>query len=465
MEKKENCAICDDALKREKTKKLSIKEGCAFSLMDGFGLRYISAYALALGANNNQIALLTSIPTLLGNLSQLFSSKIIEKYSRKKLLIFSVFLQSLIWLPLIAIGFFFFYKDLNSNTSSNFVILIYTILIICGAILSPAWNSLMSDIVTKDKGKYFGTRNKILGAVALVAMLFGGFILDYFKHTQLFIGFAIIFGMSFIGRAISAYLFTKHYEPELKFEKGYYFSFRQFVKKIPESNFGKFSVFVALIMFATAIASPFFSVYMLKDLHFSYITYTIIIISSFISPLIFMPIWGKFADKYGNLRVIKITGFYIPFIPLVWFVSPLVAEYNMIILVLYLFIMELVSGAMWAGFNLAVVNFIYDAVTRQRVALCVAYYNVLNGIGIFIGATIGGFIASHDFVIFGLTPILLVFLLSAIARFIVYFAMISKLKEVREVETFDGKKARKDFIKETREELMYFSYRWMKPNR
>lgn len=52
--------------------------------MDGAGSRYITPYALAIGANNTQIGLLTSIPSLLGNLSQLFTSKIIEKTSRKK---------------------------------------------------------------------------------------------------------------------------------------------------------------------------------------------------------------------------------------------------------------------------------------------------------------------------------------------------------------------------------------------
>ena len=469
MEQFDKVSVSKEELKKERTKKLSIKEGSAYSLMDGFGLRYITPYALALGANNSQISLLTSIPTLLGSVSQLFTSRVMEKYSRKRLLIFSVFLQALMWLPMIAIGFFFFYKGLDSSVSSNLVILIYTILIIFGAFLSPAWNSLMKDIVVEEKGKYFGKRNKILGFIALASMLIGGFVLDYFKQTKLFIGFAIIFGAAFIGRAISAYLFTKHYEPELKLEKGYYFSFRQFLKKVPESNFGKFSVFVALIMFATAIASPFFSVYMLKDLNMSYITYTFIIISSSLSSFMFMPVWGKFADKYGNLRIIKITGFYIPLVPLIWLISPLISGINQSLLLPYLFIMELLSGAMWAGFNLAVINFIYDAVTRQRVALCIAYYNVLGGVGIFFGATIGGFIASQNFVIFGLTPILFVFLLSGIARFAVYFAMISKIKEVREVEKFEEKSFRKEFResvgKELREELMYFSYKWMRPSR
>ncbi|MDO8622874.1 MAG: MFS transporter [archaeon] len=449
--------------KKEKTKKFSIAEGSAYSVMDGMGLRNMTPYALALGANNAQIGLLTSIPNLLGNLSQLFTTKAMEKYSRKKVLLFGVILQALMWIPMILIGFSYFFKGLDSATSANFVIFIYTLLVLFGGFVSPGWNSLMSDIVAKEeRGKYFGKRNKIVGVVALISLLASGFILDYFKQTKLFIGFAIIFGVCFIARSISAYLISKHHEPEFKLEKGYYFSLRQFIKKIPQSNFGKFVLFVCLVQMATAIASPFFAVYMLKDLGFNYTQYILVVISSSLSSLLFMPIWGKFADKYGNLRIMKICGFFTPFVPLVWLASPLVMNFNPNLLIYYLLFIEFLSGLVWAGFNLTIVNFIYDAVTRQRVALCVAYFNFFAGVGVFVGATLGGFIASMDLV-FGMDSILFVFILSFIARMVVYLIMIRKIKEVREVETFDGEKFRKEFKKEVGEEMMYLSYKWMRP--
>jgi len=67
----------NEAELKEKTKKMSIREGIASSVMDGSGGRYITPYALAIGASNAQIGLLTSIPSLLGNLSQLFTAKAI----------------------------------------------------------------------------------------------------------------------------------------------------------------------------------------------------------------------------------------------------------------------------------------------------------------------------------------------------------------------------------------------------
>ena len=48
------------------------------------------------------------------------------------------------------------------------------------------------------------------------------------------------------------------------------------------------------------IASPFFAVYMLEELKFSYYMYIAVILSSSIFYLLFLPLAGKFSDKYGN---------------------------------------------------------------------------------------------------------------------------------------------------------------------
>ena len=100
---------------KEKTKKYSIKEGSSYSFMDGFGLRYISPFAVAIGANNTQIGLLSSIPTLFGNLSQLLTPKIMEKTSRKKIVFLGVLMQALSWLPLITISILFYLKYIHPN--------------------------------------------------------------------------------------------------------------------------------------------------------------------------------------------------------------------------------------------------------------------------------------------------------------------------------------------------------------
>ena len=93
-----------------------------------------------------------------------------------------------------------------------------------------------------------------------------------------------------------------------------------------------------------------------------------------------MPLWGRIADRFGNLRVLKRTALLIPLVPFLWFLTFFMGHLNSTALIAYLLAVEFMSGMVWAGFNLSSATFIYDAVTKQRVAICVAYYNILNGI-------------------------------------------------------------------------------------
>jgi len=423
----------------ERAKIISVREAGAYSLMDGFGSRYITPFANAMGVSNTYIGMLTSIPSLLGNFSQLFSLRFMEKYSRQKIVFISVLLQSIMWLILIFLGSAYFIFDFSKTMTSILLVVIYTFLIIFGAIAGPAWSSWMKDLVVKDRGAYFGRRSRIAGALALIFFFIGGFILDYFKQTKIFIAFAILFSLAFFGRFISAAYFLKQYEPKLKLEKGYYFSFIDFFKKMPFNNFGRFSIFISLINFSAALSSPFFAIYLLeniqlKSINFGYIIYTLISISASIISILFISRWGKFADKYGNYKVMRITGYFIPLIPLYYLLSSfMIGKVSLIWIVLFFIFFEGLSGWIWSGFNLASGNYIYDAVTRERMAICVAYHSVLVGIGIFIGATLGGLISSMDFLIFGFSPILFIFLLSAISRLAVFMIMIPKIKEVRDI--------------------------------
>lgn len=436
---------------KEKTKKLSIKDGVAYGFMDGAGLRYISPYSLSLGATNAQIGLLTSLPSLIGNLSQIFSPKLLEKKSRKDVISLGVLLQALMWLPLILIAFLFLIKKQVSSSVIMFVIGIYTLITLFGAIASPAWNSLMKDIVEEKNGDYFGKRNRIINFFMLIVMIISSLLLNYFRENGIvMIGFIILFSIAFISRIISWRILLKHYEPKLELNKDYYFSFKDFIKESYKNNFGRFTIFISLITLATSVASPFFTVYMLKNLKFDYFYWTIINISSIISTIIFMPIWGKILDKYGNVRILKVTGALIPFIPFLWFFSIFINKIGFSFLISYLLIIEFFSGVIWAGFNLASLTFIYDAVSKQRLALCVAYYNALSGIGIFLGALLGSFISSLNISWFGLDVILWIFLFSAILRTLVYSFMINKIKEVKNT-TEQYKKG--DIIKGFKHEL------------
>jgi len=429
MKEKNSEKILDnvkDKIEKERTMKLSVKEGSYASVMSGFGDAYITPYALSLNANNLAIGFLSSFTGLISPLSQLLGSKLMEKYSRKKIITTAVTLHALMWLPILLLSLLF-QKNIFQAYLPIILIVFYSVYALFGALGGPAWFSLLGDIIPeKIRGAYFGKRNKICSTVALLSTIAAAFILDFFKtRGVVLVGFSILFFFACIFRLLSANTFRKHYEPKFKLQPGYYFSFWQFIKKAPSNNFGKFVIFIALIDLSTNISAPFFSVYMLKDLNFSYITFMLVNISSSIFSILFMPVWGKFADKYGNKDLLKLGAFMIPFIPILWLFSksPVYLAFSP----------QLLSGVGWAAFNLAATNYIYDCVSPQRRALCVSYYNIIAGVGVFIGAIIGGFLASYLSITF-MNKLLFVFLISGILRLVVVFFALPVIKEVRQTE-------------------------------
>jgi MFS family permease len=416
-----------------KSRKYSIVEGASASVAGGAGESYISAFAVSLNATNSQIAFLTSIPGLIAPFSQLFLLRRMEKGSRKSLVLRGVLLQAIMWLPMLILALLYFYT--KTSLAPLLLVTLFTIYTVFGSSVSGVWVSWIGDLVKGKQGAYFGRRNRIATFVSLCATLIAGFFLDFFSKEFVLIGFAVLFFISFVSRLVSRYYLGKQYEPKLKFERGYYFSLLQFLRRIREekNNFGKFVIYVCLMILATNIAAPFFTPYMLRDLHFSYLEF--IIIGTLISALVtaaVLPLWGRFADKYGNIKMLKICAFIVPWTPFLWVISQNIY---------WLGAIQVVSGVGWAGFNLAASNYLYDIVTPQRRGLCFAYQSILNGVSVFIGASIGGLIAGLPAGILGMNILLFIFLISSIVRVLISIIFVNKLKEVRSVQDFKFRKA------------------------
>ena len=418
---------------RHHARRMSIREGSFSTIRQSLGDSYITPFAIAINSSNFIIAMLSSISGLVGPMGQWFSSRLMEKYSRKKIVLTAIFYECLMWIPLILTAFLF-YKGILTSFLPMFVLILFSLYVIIANLAGPAWFSWVGDLVDPEyRGKWFSKRNLIHGTVLVIFTLLASFFLDYLKKKNLTIfGFMILFFLAMIARFIAREYFKKSYEPKLKLEKNYYFSFWQFIKKAPSNNFGRFTIFRAIMDFSVSIAGPFFAIYMLRNLGFSYTTFMIVTLSQTLFGLLVMKQWGRFADKYGNYTVMKLTIIIVGIFPFLWLISP-----NPIFLI---FVPSLIGGIGWAGFNLAASNFIFDSVTPQRRGICVSYYNVLNGIGIFLGAGLGAILIKTWTIPF-METILFIFVISGIARLASGLILLPSFREVRETEKFKSGKA------------------------
>lgn len=405
--------------KINKSLRFSFLDGAFASGMTGFTAEYFTPFLLLLGATAKHVGMLSALPNLFSSLVQLKSADFTERLkSRKKIINIFVFLQAIMLLPMAIIA-------LLGGATPIIFILVVVLFAAFNAIATPAWASLISDLVSEDKrGAYFGLRCRILGFITVGATFIAGFILHKMKTFNAFYGFVIIFGFAFIFRIISWYFLMRMHEPALEYKKEHYFSLFDFLSRIRESNFAKFVIFASLMSFSVNLAAPFFPVFMLKDLRFSYLLYSLITITATLFVNLTIGRWGVHADRVGNIKIIRFTSRLIGIIPLLWIINHHPA---------FLFCVQIFSGFAWAGFNLCASNFIYDAVTPEKRTRCISYFNVFNGLGVCCGALIGGFLLPSLPAFLGY-KILTLLLISAVLRIIVGNLIPFKLKEVKSVE-------------------------------
>jgi len=377
---------------------------------------YAPASMIAAGAGDSTVAMLSTMTNFVAALLYTKVPVIINRLGsrRKAILVLSLF-DALCWLPLIAILFFF--KPINPL----WIIPCWVLNLIPGMLYQPARSAWLADLVpANSRGKYFGLRAAISGAIYLGSFYIMGYVLQLSKG-QILNGFAVVFLISFVAGLICFTIYTKIQNPSTAVEKEKDFGFFDFLGETRKRNLGKFILFVALFQFAVYLASPFFVIYMLRDLHLSYMFYAMIFSTEFVAKVLIVTLWGKYADKSGNLKVMKFVSLAIPFVPLLW-----LASHN----VLYLVFVQLFSGACWAGFELCSGNFIYEAAPPGKRLKYIAYHKALSTLFMALGALAGACLLGFVKPVFGY-KILALFVLSGVLRLAVTMVMFPKLKEVR----------------------------------
>ncbi len=404
----------------KKSLSYSVLDGTFSASMIGFGESFFAAFAVFLKANNIHLGLLSSLPLLLGSLAQMLSNHLIKRFkSRKTLVVSAALLQGLMYIPVALVYFF-------GTLRVEYLILFACFYWIFGMILGPAWNSWMGDLVDeKKRGAYFGMRGKITGSATFISYMIAGYILQKFSGDTMmqYAGFVTVFCLALSSRMISVAFLIKKHEPPYSTVKSAEFSLLQFIRQARFRNYGLFVLYLSVMNAAVYISAPFFTPYMLYDLEMDYMTFTIVNAAAIITKIFFVPVWGKSSDRFGTRKVLSLTGFLMPLTPLLWVISGDVY---------YLIAIQIYSGFIWAGFEIASFNFVFDTTTPQKRARGIAYYNVINGVAIFAGSLVGALAVRYNELFH--SRYFLVFIISGIIRYVASFVFIPRLREVRQVE-------------------------------
>lgn len=405
----------------EKSLNYSIAEGCFNSGSSSIINSFLIPFALSLGANNFIVGIIITLQNLGSTTSQIPGAMLTKYMNRKSIwLVSESFCRFLIWIPI------FFIPFMERNIAFILLLLIVFFSYFFNSLRSPAWSSLMGDIVPQQiRGSYFGKRNTITGIAGIVVTLFCGYILG-------FVGFYVLFVLLILLGVLSIPVFLKMYEPPTgkiyHYRHRFHFDLQEAITSIKiNKNLAIFTIYILAMNFAVEIASPFYIVYILKNLQIDYFTFSFLIILGTLARIFTYKYWGKINDRFGSRKTFIITGIFACFVPLGYILST-----NAIMIAA----VKIYDGVIFSGYDSIWFNYLLDITPADKRPQYVANHNFFAGFGAIFGGFIGGVLAmffqNSVFLIFA--GLQIIFLISFVLR-LCSLSLLPKLEEVYTKQT------------------------------
>jgi MFS family permease len=394
---------------------------------------FLTGFALYLGMDDFMIGVVGSMPFIVP-IFQVPASYLVEKTGkRKQVSCWAAALARAIWIPILI-------ATLLPIASVSIKLLIILSLIFLSytfvSVSYVSWLSWMSEIVPEEiRGRFFGTRNMLCGFTGMIAMVVFGTLLDNLNgHAR--VGSPLGFGITFISAVffgiVSLRFLNRISEPPQANRSAHAITLASIIYlPFKEDNFRKFLTYALLWGFSVNFASPFFTLYFLRDLRFSYGFVAILGMLSAFADMMGMRLWGRISDRVKNKAVIQLTSWVAVFLPLAW-VSARPESVAIPI------ILHVVGGGFWAGINLCTNNFLLRISPLENRASFISIYNIIAGIGSAAGPILSGFVLKSlsvvDLSLFSwkVLPIHVIFIASTLFR-LLSFQFYKSVHEPEEV--------------------------------
>jgi len=369
--------------------RISIIEGgfaMVYSTLSG-GM-FLTGLALWLGANSFQIALLSAIPALVTGFSFLSGYLVRRAGERKALLIWAAGIGRSV--VIVLVPFLLLRMKLG-------LVLFFATVAVSSLIMNVAgtvWQSWISDLVPEERrGRFFGLRNAIHGLIGVSTAYAAGRGMDLLKaHGREPLGYALAFGLAVIFGLVSTLLLNRQPEPTLAPRSR--LSLREtFIGPLKETQFRRLTLFLAMWFMTGTLASPFYIVHMMKNLHFSFAAIGVYSIIGGVTGMVMQIFWGRAIDRFGARPVTVLNFALVGIMPLLWlFATPSFR--------LPIWGDALMNGLVWTGANLGLWNLLLDlADNPSHRESYFAIYGAVTGICAFVASMLSGVIAQalHQF--------------------------------------------------------------------
>jgi MFS-type transporter involved in bile tolerance (Atg22 family) len=159
--------------------------------------------------------------------------------------------------------------------------------------------------------------------------------------------------------------------------------FRELAKPFQDKNFRYFLFFTFFWNFSVFLSAPFFALYFLRELNYSYGFVALLTTISSLVDIVGMKFWGAVSDRVKNRAVIQVAGWGVVLLPSMWI---LVRPDDVLLPIL----IQVIGGGFWAGINLCLHNMNLRISPREGRVWFISAYSIIAGMGAAMAPVIAG---------------------------------------------------------------------------
>ena len=363
-----------------RTLRLSVLEGALAAAMVGLGEFWFLADGVRLGATPLQLALLVTLPQLLGSLGSVGMLSALRRARHRRPRVVAMVLGQAAVLGLLAT------MAALHRASPWALVGLASAYQVFGQAAGNAWSSWFGDLVpSRIRGRYFGRRNRWSHGVTFTALVCAGLLLQRVEPQAADalgsggLGYALIYAVAALARVGSAMLLVRSFEPP--FTPPSRSDRLSSVLRGPEGRAPRGVVLAGgLMLMAVCVGSPIFGPYMLGSLRFSYTTYLVAQGFDVGAKVLALPLWGRLVDRAGPRPVYLLAALLVSVIPLPWVFAhglPLVLA------------AQALSGTAWAANEVGLLSLTLAAAPPQRRSVLLAAQSLSHGGAQFLGGLLG----------------------------------------------------------------------------
>jgi MFS family permease len=358
------------------------KETAWFGVLNGLTATFVSVFALRLGATTAQVGWLTALPALVNVVWLIPAARIIERRRRRlPLVLLTGLLQRLGYLIMALMPFLLVTGRIEALIAINTLVTLPT------AVINTAITSLIPDLASpQQRGQVVSVRWLILSAVATVAALAGGKILELMPVP---LNYQVLLGVGTALSLLGLHHLRRIRVPDMVLAQRrertqWRFAWRRLRQSLANvrvhSGFVRFTAAAFVFYWGIYLPAALWSVLRVRDLGASDTWIGVIALVVNASTIVGYFYWGKVAARRGDRWLLIVTSFGMALYVLATALVPTIS---------WMIPTSILGGLAWSGCNLALFNVMLGACPAEHRPTYVALYTALVNVAAFAGPLLG----------------------------------------------------------------------------